>query len=107
MNSFRTLFGFNNQLIHYLRLNPLNCIVEANEEGGAIYLGNIYAAYSMDILKKHNITAVLTVAAGTMLKFNSDEGIVHMIIPADDIEHYNLGRHFEKMIEFINNTRKT
>jgi hypothetical protein len=72
MNSFRSLFGFNTQLIQYLRLNPLNCITEGLDGKGAIFLGNIYAAYSQDILKKHDITAVLTVAAGTALKYRPE-----------------------------------
>jgi predicted protein tyrosine phosphatase len=105
MNSFRTLFGFNSQLIQYLRMNPLNLIVPATDDEGGIYLGNLYAAYNLDILKKHNISAVLTVAAGTGLKY-TDPSISHMVIMADDIEHYNLSRHFDKMIDFIDKVRK-
>ena len=46
-------------------MNSMNQIIEPSEGKGAIYLGNIYAAYSIELLKIHNITAVLTIAAGT------------------------------------------
>ena len=64
-NLFRRIFGFDNRLISYFKLNPMNLIIEASEGNGAIYLGNIYAAYSVDMLKRNNISAILTVAAGT------------------------------------------
>jgi len=48
-------------------MNPMNLIIEPSEGKGAIYLGNIYSAYSMELLIKNNITAVLTIAAGTQL----------------------------------------
>jgi len=43
----------------------MNLIIEASDGKGAIFLGNIYAAYSVDMLKRNNISAVLTIAAGT------------------------------------------
>lgn len=43
----------------------MNLIIESSDGKGAIFLGNIYAAYSVDLLKRNNITAVLTIAAGT------------------------------------------
>ncbi len=88
-------------MITYLKQNPINCIIDPVEDKGGIYLGNVFAAYSLDILKKYKIGAVLTVAAGTGLKFGPEQNIAHMVIAAEDIEHYNLARHFEKMIEFI------
>jgi hypothetical protein len=55
-----------------LRVNPLNLVLEAADGKGALWLGNIYAAYSTEILQRHNITAVLTVAAGTGLKYKEE-----------------------------------
>ncbi len=64
-NLFRRIFGFDNRLISYFKLNPMNLIIDESDGRGAIWLGNIYAAYSTDMLKRNSISAVLTVAAGT------------------------------------------
>ena len=81
-------------------MNPISCIIPATEEEGGLYLGNIYGSYSSEILKKHKIKAVLTVAAGIKL-FYSDSNIMHKIVNALDMSHYNISRHFSSMINFI------
>ena len=53
----------------------MNQIIDESDGKGSIWLGNIYAAYSIELLKKHNITAVLTVAAGTGLKYKDEQDI--------------------------------
>ena len=50
--------------------------IDSSDGKGAIYLGNIYAAYSVELLKRNNITAVLTIAAGTQLKYREELGIM-------------------------------
>ena len=90
----------------------MNKIIVPSEGKGAIFLGNIYAAYNLDILKSNNITAVLTIAAGTQLKYDPEQNfyyqvyciyhyIRHKIINADDVETYTLNRHFDVIIDFI------
>lgn len=63
------MFGqsyFNQKMMAYLASEKLNCVHDGNSElPGAIYIGNLEAARSMDTLKKHSIKAVLTVADGT------------------------------------------
>lgn len=62
----------------------MNLIVDQNENGGAIYLGNLKAASNIEYLKRHKIGAVLTVAKGTGLRYNVHDIPMHEIINADD-----------------------
>lgn len=82
-------------------MDPMNCIIDPAGTSGGLYLGNIDAAQNVTMLRKHNIGAVLTVAARTGLSY--DHGLIphHEIILADDIESYNLSKHFPKMLDFI------
>lgn len=99
--------AFGGALTAFLRIDPMNCILDPegeNEERGGMFLGNIYAAFSEELLKKHKIGAVLTVAADTGLSYKDK---LHLIIPAEDVESYDLSKYFEKMIEFIEDCRKT
>ena len=61
--------NFNALMSSYLKIEPMNCIIEATPELGAIWLGNIEAAQDTELLKKHQIKAVLTVAARTGLSY--------------------------------------
>lgn len=54
----------------YLKMDPMNCIIQPEGYAGGLYLGNIDAAQNVDMLKKHNIDAVLTVAARTGLRYS-------------------------------------
>lgn len=56
-------------------------------------------------MNKYNIKAVLTVAAGTQLKY-TDPATKHKIILAEDLENYNLSRHFNVMFKFMDEVRK-
>jgi len=58
----------------------MNLIIETSDGKGAIFLGNIYAAYSIDLLRRNNITAVLTIAAGTQLTYKEEHGIKYFYI---------------------------
>jgi hypothetical protein len=62
----------------------MNLIIDRSDEGGAIYLGNLEAASNVEYLKRHNIGAVLTVAAGTGLRYSNRDIGLHEIIHADD-----------------------
>jgi len=55
-------------------------------------LGGISGAQNIIELKKLGINAVLTCAAFTNLKYK--KGMAHMVIPAQDIPSYNLGKFF-------------
>ena len=61
---------------------------------GALFLGNMEAAINQDILKKHKITAVLTVAA--KMKINYGKNIVqyHEIIEILDTPKSQLSEYF-------------
>ena len=45
---------------------PMDQIIEPNEKGvGALYLGDIYAAEDFNLLNKHGVKAVASVAEGS------------------------------------------
>ena len=54
---------------HILNPEPINCILPPTEEIGGLYLGNLEAAKSIDILKQYKIRAVLTVSVETGVKY--------------------------------------
>ena len=62
--------AFQNALYAYIRQNPMNCILEPQNQCGGLYLGNLEAAQNVEYLKKHNINAVLTVAARSGIQYN-------------------------------------
>ena len=69
----------------------MNLIIDqSQQEGGAIYIGNLQAASNVEYLKSHNIGAVLTVAGGTNLKYNPFDIPLHEIINVDDSLFQNL-----------------
>ena len=82
----------------FLKLEPINCILEASKGRGGLYLGNIFAAFSEDTLNQFQIGAVLTVAAHTDLKITTR---THKIVEADDIPTQDLFQYFEEMLGFI------
>ena len=86
----------------FLALDPINCILEKEGQKGSLYLGNIYAACNTDILKKHKIGAVLTVADHADLYYPD---LIHRIIKVEDRETENLGKYFEEMAQFIEDNR--
>ncbi len=50
-------------------IEKISCIIEPVNKCGGLYLGNIAAASQKEIITKYEIKAVLTVAAGTSLKY--------------------------------------
>jgi hypothetical protein len=57
---------FSPLLLAYLASDKLNCVHDpTNELPGGVFIGNLEAAQTIDILKKNSIKAVLTVADGT------------------------------------------
>jgi hypothetical protein len=69
-------------------------------------LGNYEAATNIDILKRFSISSVLTVAESTGICYSKYLIKHHKIIPALDVEYYNLEKDFEEAITFINYARK-
>lgn len=55
-----------------------------------MYLGGLDAALDTELLKKHNIKAVLTVSIETPLKYASEIIHFHEIIPAHDRDNYDI-----------------
>lgn len=84
-----------------------DCILppESNNIGG-LYLGDIFTAEKIEILKEKNISAVLTVASDTYLTFENTHVSEHKIIAAEDTFYFNLSRFFEEGYNFIEENRK-
>ena len=95
-------------MFEYSKLKEIDCIIPPTEDYGGLYLGNLQGAKNHDLLRKTQIRAVLTVAKGTGLNYQKNDPIVnfHEVIPADDVETYDLSQHFDIAIDFIERHRK-
>lgn len=67
-------------------MDDMNCIIESTHKLGAVWLGNAQAATNRALLRDHKIGAVLSVCP--MPK--DDTLIMHQIIPAQDVDEYDL-----------------
>lgn len=90
----------------YASFDPMNLVIEPSDDVGGVYLGNYEAASNTQLLRKHKINAVLTVAAGTGLHYSTSSIANHEVIPAMDVEYYDLSKHFEQCFDFIEKARK-
>lgn len=70
-----------------------------NKIADRLYLGNLQAASDMQALKQHNITHILTVAAGIKPLFPRD--FTYKVINIADTSTSSLIRHFPAAISFI------
>ena len=86
-------------------MSSMDCILPADYERGAVYLGDLDSAINYHNLLANNITAVLTVAAYTNFSYTPVHGIEHMVIEAEDDPRFNLKQYFETAINFIENAR--
>jgi hypothetical protein len=85
--------------------NPVSSGMSSYTSG--LFLGNYEGATDLNILKRHGIGAVLTVAVNLGISYGKDAGIAHEVIPALDLPNYNLSRFFNKCHEFIDKYRAT
>jgi protein-tyrosine phosphatase len=74
-------------------------ILEPTKTTGGLWLGDFTQAIDKKDLKKKGINTVLTVAAGLNIVCSPD--VTHKVIQALDIETYDLSKHFEDCIKFI------
>lgn len=87
--------------------NNIDCILEPKDGIGGLYLGNLGGARDLGLLRGLKIDSVLTVAAGTGLKYGTHHNVKHLIIHADDHSEYDLAQYFDEGIEFIRENLKT
>ena len=80
-------------------------IIDPEDKKGGLYLGSINSAQNISGLKKLNIKAVLSVANFPYLKYDPSE-ISHKIIPAEDVEDFDLSVYFDEAAEFIEKNLK-
>ena len=64
-------------------------------------MGNILDAMDFEFLKLRNITAVLSVTDDIDIDYTGTCVTDHMMIPAHDIDSYNLEKHFDKTFDWI------
>lgn len=102
-NKVHSIESYRKNIEPELKFEDVNCIVQPNENNvGGIYLGNFNAAKDLNLLKKLNISAVLTVAEELELSYKSNEWMVaHLKIMASDVENFDLSKYFLKCFEFI------
>ena len=55
------MFGYGRNFNQIFLMEPMNCVFD-NGDGGKIYIGNIFAARDVHLLRQENIRAVLTAA---------------------------------------------
>lgn len=78
---------------------PMNCILEAKDFLGGLYIGELMAALNIPSLKSKNIKAIISVT-NEMIKFD-DKEIIHLIIPALDDTKFNINQYFRISYDFI------
>ena len=83
-----------------------NVIIEPDQNRGALYLGDMTAAFNTRELKKKGITHVLTAAARLGISYKRGD-LQHKCYPALDMETYDLSKYFEDSFNFIENALKT
>lgn len=68
-------------------------IIPANEDRGALILGDLNAATDLELIKTHNIKTVITAATGLdHLKIPSE--LTHIVFPLMDIKTENIEAYF-------------
>lgn len=90
--------------LHRPQGDPLNCILEATPECGALYIGDIESVSNPFILQNHQIGAILTVSREyTSLSF--PPYINHLALPIDDNHMFDISQYFAQGIDFIAQNR--
>ena len=64
-----------------------------------LWLGDMSAAYSKILLKKHGVTHILTVASGIPPKFPTN--FIYKVVSILDSPSANLKAHFNSCIKFL------
>ncbi len=72
-------------------IEKISCILEPTNKIGGLYLGNIAAASSKELITKYEIKGVLTVASGTSIKYPKEYVTNHLVIDAEDHPSFNIG----------------
>ena len=72
-----------------------------------LYVGSLSAAESLEQLKAHNVTAVLTVAKYLPINFDSNNGIHHLIVEIEDHPNANFLAIAKKCWDFINKAEQS
>ena len=66
-----------------LKSNPISCIIQANQEKGALFLGNFFAASDSKIRKQYEIKAILSICKGFQA-IKLPEDVNHLGFDLDD-----------------------
>lgn len=85
----------------------LNLMVESrfcNQITSNIFLGDFWAAYEKDFLKKNGITAILTCGKGMKSFYPND--FIYKKIQIDDFEYEDILSLFEECFQFIDSNEK-
>lgn len=89
-------------------LPSANCnqIIPNEKNLGAIYIGNLFFAEDIELLKKNQIKSVISCLNNSKITY--DESIIeeHYIIPIDDDESFEILSLFETTFKIIEDVRK-
>ncbi len=85
-------------MFEHWTLPPSSCIILPSDTMGGLYLGSLTAAKDQKYLLNNQIRAVLTVATATGLRYSDDVVSFHEVIPAQDVESFDLSKYFGNII---------
>lgn len=88
-------------MFEHWTLPPSSCIIPPSDTLGGLYLGSLPAAKDHKYLLNNEIRAVLTIASGTGLRYSDDIVSFHEVVPAQDVESYDLGKYFGYLLFFL------
>lgn len=87
-------------------LPKITLVLEPQPGKGAIFLGSLEGARDVYLLKSHKIGSVLSaIGYGATLQYDPKDIQLHKIIYADDLESYDISKHFGEAFEFIEKGR--
>eukprot|EP01017_Pseudomicrothorax_dubius_P002044 TRINITY_DN0_c77_g1_i1.p1 TRINITY_DN0_c77_g1~~TRINITY_DN0_c77_g1_i1.p1 ORF type:complete len:235 (+),score=25.34 TRINITY_DN0_c77_g1_i1:59-763(+) len=82
------------------------CILEPTEDMGGLFLGNMVAAQDFKLMAQYQIGAVLSIAQETRISYPYSLVTAHKVVFAFDDDAFDLTRHFQECIDFINENRR-
>ena len=88
-------------MFEHWTLPSSTCIIPPSDILGGLYLGSLKAAKDHKYLLNNEIRAVLTVASGTGLRYSDDVVSFHEVVPAQDVESFDLGKYFGSFLSFL------
>lgn len=91
----------------FLVARKMDCIIQPEDGKGGLFVGSFEGAKDIKSLRINKINAVLTASGSSIIKYLYHDVYLHKIILAQDIESYDLTKHFQEAFDFIDRARKS